>query len=150
MNPPVDRADLAERLAFVVGSVNRRLRPPAEAPHRQAWVVGASIARAGSVRPGDLARVEGITAPSTTRLVAELEQRGLVTRTPDPDDGRSHRVEVTEAGSAALTRARQERSSAVAELLAGTDDAELQTLQAAVETLEAALLTVPARQRARA
>ncbi len=40
-----------------------------------------------------------------SRLVQELESRGLVTRAPDPDDGRSTLATITEAGTNALRQA---------------------------------------------
>ena len=40
-----------------------------------------------------------------SRLVAELETRGYVTRRPDPDDGRSILVAIDKAGKAALAHA---------------------------------------------
>ena len=142
-----ERVDLADRLAFVVGSVNRRLRPPAEGLTHVGISALASIARAGSIRSGDLARIEGIAAPGMTRLISDLEARRLIVRTADPDDGRSQLIVVTDEGHAALMRARQERSSAVAELLTGTGEAELAALVTAVGALESALLRTPAHQR---
>ncbi|MFD1721531.1 MarR family winged helix-turn-helix transcriptional regulator [Amnibacterium endophyticum] len=138
-----DRDDLAERLAFVVGSVNRRLRPPAEALSHVAVSALASIERLGDVRPGDLARVEGVGAPGMTRLVAELEGRGLLVRSPDPDDGRAHRVRLTADGTAAVAEARRVRASGVAALLDDADAADLAALDLAVGVLERALLTHP-------
>lgn len=135
--------DLAERLAFVVGSVSRRLRPPADALSHVALSALASVERLGEVRPGDLARVEGVGAPGMTRLVADLESRGLVARSPDPDDGRAHRVRLTPEGSDAVAEARRVRAAGVAALLADADDADLAALSRAVEVLERALLAQP-------
>ena len=39
-----------------------------------------------------------LTQPGMSRLVARLENRGLVERIDDPDDGRACRVRLTEAG----------------------------------------------------
>jgi DNA-binding MarR family transcriptional regulator len=141
-------ADLAERLAFVAGSLNRRLRPPADALTHVAVSALASIERLGEVRPGDLARIEGIAAPGMTRLVGDLEGRGLVARAAHPDDGRSQLLRLTEAGVAAVAQARRDRAAGVAEILRDASDADLATLARAVEVLEAALLAAtpsPAR-----
>ena len=141
--------DLAERLAFVAGGLNRRLRPVGDALTHVGVSALASVQRAGAVRPGDLARIEGIAAPGTTRLIAELERRGLVSREPDPEDGRSQLIRVTPEGEAELVRARQARAAGVDAILATLDDAGLQTLEAAVGVLERALLaTTPAPARA--
>jgi MarR family transcriptional regulator for hemolysin len=37
--------------------------------------------------------------PNLTRMVRELEQRGLLARRPDPEDGRKKRVHLTAAGA---------------------------------------------------
>jgi DNA-binding MarR family transcriptional regulator len=148
MSDAPDRQQLADRLAFVVGSISRRLRPSAESLTHVGVSALASIARAGAIRPGDLARLEGMAAPGMTRLVADLEQQGLVARESDPDDGRSLLLRITEAGSTAIAVARQQRATGVAELLADSDDAELRALADAVTALEHALLRAPAPQRA--
>lgn len=141
-------AGLAERLAFVAGSLNRRLRPPAEALTHVALSALASIERSGEIRPGDLARVEGIAAPGMTRLVADLEGRGLVARAADPDDGRSQLIRLTPDGVAAVAEGRQARATGVASILQEVPAEELATLERAVGVLEAALLAAapaPAR-----
>ncbi|MGT2424605.1 MarR family winged helix-turn-helix transcriptional regulator [Amnibacterium kyonggiense] len=145
-----DRTDLAERLAFVVGSLNRRLRPPADALTHIAVSALATIDRLGAVRPGELARIEGIAAPGTTRLVADLEARGLVARTADPGDGRSHLVQLTSAGVVAVAEARRARAAGVAALLADVPEEDVLPLEQAVTALESALLRTtpdPARTR---
>ncbi|MGN6446774.1 MarR family winged helix-turn-helix transcriptional regulator [Amnibacterium sp.] len=134
------RPDLAERLAFVAGSLNRRLRPPADALTHVAVSALASIDRLGAVRPGELARIEGIAAPGMTRLVTELEHRGLVTRSADPADGRSQLVRLTPAGTEAVAQARRERAAGVASILAEVAPDDLPALESAIATLEAALL----------
>lgn len=145
----IGEGDLAERLAFVVGSVNRRLRPPADALTHVALSALASLERLGDARPGDLARVEGIAAPGMTRLLADLEGRGLVARSPDPDDGRSHRVRLTPAGAAELAEARRVRAEGVASMLADLDADDRAALERALVVLERALLaTTPAPTRA--
>ena len=140
--------ELAERLAFVVGSMNRRLRPSADALTHISVSTLASIERLGEVRPGDLARVEGMAAPGMTRLLGDLEGRGLVTRSPDPIDGRSHLVRLTDAGVAAVADARRHRAAGVAAMLEAVDPADRVTVERAVAVLEAALLaTTPTPAR---
>jgi DNA-binding MarR family transcriptional regulator len=137
---PADRTEIAGRLAWVVGKVNRRLRPPADALGHVAVSALGSIDRAGSVRPGDLARIEGIAAPGMTRLVGDLEQRGLVDRRDDPADGRSTLVRLTPAGRQALTQARKARAESVGDLIADCSDEELASIAGSVAALERALL----------
>jgi MarR family transcriptional regulator, transcriptional regulator for hemolysin len=52
----------------------------------------------------DLAGAVGIEGPTLTRHVDGLEQRGLVRRSPVPDDRRAVRVELTDEGHALHAR----------------------------------------------
>lgn len=146
-----DRAetDLAARLAIVVGGVNRRLRPSSEGLTHMALSALASIGRAGAIRPGDLARIEGVQAPGMTRLVAELERGGLVRREHDPEDGRAIRIRITDEGLAAVAEARASRARRVQSLIACCTAAERGELERAVGVLETALQRTSgaARQR---
>ncbi len=50
--------------------------------------------------PVELARRADKDKPNVTRLLKILEEKHLVTRRPDPQDRRSHRIFLTEAGAA--------------------------------------------------
>jgi DNA-binding MarR family transcriptional regulator len=52
----------------------------------------------GSVSPKPLARALAVTAPKLTQLLDRLEERGLLERQPNPQDGRSQLVVLTESG----------------------------------------------------
>jgi DNA-binding MarR family transcriptional regulator len=80
--------------------------------------------------------LETVSAPGATRIVAELETRGLVARAVDPDDRRAVLIQVTPAGTAAILRARAARADVIAELLAGLSPDELAGIAAALPTLE--------------
>jgi MarR family transcriptional regulator for hemolysin len=64
----------------------------------------------------DLARFAKIEQPPMAQMLARMERDGLITRTPDPDDGRSSRVSLTKAAIARLP-------SAIAVLLQGNSEA---------------------------
>jgi DNA-binding MarR family transcriptional regulator len=132
----MSREQTAARLAFVVGTIARQLRPASEGLTYVAASALASVVRAGTIRPGTLAKVEGTSAPGMTRLLAELEQRGLIEREDDPVDGRSSLVRTTAAGNEALIDTRRRRAQRLEELLGGCTDAELETLERAVVVLE--------------
>ncbi|MCZ4096400.1 MULTISPECIES: MarR family winged helix-turn-helix transcriptional regulator [Streptomyces] len=53
---------------------------------------------AGPQRQSELIKLLDLDPSTVTRMVQRLEQSGLVTRRPDPDDGRAVLVEATEAG----------------------------------------------------
>ena len=58
----------------------------------------AHLDELGPLRLGELARREGIRPPTATRLVGPLVERGLVTRSPDPDDARGVVLALTRPG----------------------------------------------------
>lgn len=139
-----ERAETAARLAVAIGRINRRIRPRGELTQAQLSAL-SSITRKGPLRPGDLARIESIAAPSATRVVAELEARGLVERHSDPDDGRSSLVKSTEAGAAAVLTARAERAQRISVLMAGLDGEQMAAVTSALDVLESISVYVPGR-----
>jgi len=63
------------------------------------------------LRLGELGQRLGITPSTLTRNLARLEDRGLVERGPDPVDGRSQRVRLTEAGRDAAKGVRRQEEA---------------------------------------
>ena len=135
MNYPPPSSD-AERLALVLGRFNRRLQSATGGLSHGLLSTMAVIAKRGPLRLTDLAQWEGVSAPSMTRTVAELEARGYVVRSPDPVDGRAVLIAAADAGTAAVLDARTTRAQLVAELLATLDEADAAAIVAALPALE--------------
>ncbi len=98
----------------------------------------ATVARRGPLRISELAECEGINPTMLSRIVAKLEQAGLLRRTPDPEDGRAARVELTDTGTELNRRQRAERTQLLTQRLAalpGTRAGELLTALPALEAL---------------
>jgi DNA-binding MarR family transcriptional regulator len=130
---------LPARLALVVGRLNRRLAlAPGGLSHGLLTAL-ASVAKRGPLRLAELAQLEGISPPGATRVVAELESRGLVARSIDPDDGRAFRIQVTPAGNEAIVVARAARAQIVADLLECLDPKQIASIEAALPALEQTL-----------
>ena len=90
----------------------------------------------GPLTLGELANAEQVRPPTMTRLVTALEADGLVTREPDPSDGRLTRIRATPNGRTLLLRGRARRVAALtAEVRALAPD-EREVLDAAVTILE--------------
>jgi MarR family transcriptional regulator for hemolysin len=53
----------------------------------------------------DLARLVRVEQPSMAQMLGRMERDGLICRTPDPADGRSSRISLTEAARARLPEA---------------------------------------------
>ena len=131
-----DRTEVAARLAAAVGRINRKARTDTASLGYGIVSALASVVQHGPLRPGDLSRLEVVTKPTMTRILTELEQRGLIAREADPRDGRAFMVSATDAGVAAVDAARNERTGIVAGLIAGLSPAEVDAIAGALEALE--------------
>lgn len=96
----------------------------------------ATIERKGPLTPSALAECERIQRPTATRVVTRLEAMGLVTRRPDPSDGRVSRVAITREGSTLLKRIRTRKNQYLAQRLRGLSPDERITLADAAAILE--------------
>ena len=85
----------------------------------------------GPRRITELAEFEGLAQPTTTILVKQLEQRGLVRRERRSDDGRVVLVNLTEAGTAALAEYRAQARAAFGAYLAEITDEQVEALATA-------------------
>ena len=134
---PVDRTELAARLRLAITRTARRMRQRSSgdlSPSMGAAL--ASIERHGPLTPAELADHERFQRPTATRVVAKLEARGLVARTPHPADRRSCLVAVSADGQAMLQDTRRRRTTYLAGRLAAVSDADIATLDRAAEILE--------------
>ena len=85
--------------------------------------------------PGVLASRERVQPPSMTRVIASLNELGLVERTPHPTDGRQIIVKLSPVGDSLLMDEHQAREQWLTERLAKLDDASVATLRDAVVIL---------------
>ena len=82
------------------------------------------------VRMSELNRHVLLSQPALSRLVDRLADRGFVERRPDPADGRSVLLSLTEAGRAAQRQIGRQHARDVARAMtAGLDPAELRQLE---------------------
>ncbi len=86
-------------------------------------------------RQTDLAQEIGITAPSTVAVLNQLEQAGLVERVPNPDDKRSNRLLLTEAGAALVDKIEERFAQLRRELFDGVPEEEIATMVRLLELL---------------
>lgn len=135
--------DVPGRLALAAGRLNRRIRSSTGGLSHGQLSALSTIVRNGPLRPSELAAIEVAAAPTITRIVAELEARGLVERTPDPQDRRSLFVSGTDAGTALLLEARSDRARAVADILAELTPEQVDAIRAALPALEQAAQVAP-------
>jgi DNA-binding MarR family transcriptional regulator len=130
-----DPALLASELRVVLGQLVRRLRAQHRFPLTQGIVLGR-LDRHGPMGVSDLAAAERVRPQSMAQTVADLEAAGMVTRRPDPHDGRRALVELTRHGLATLSADRRDREGWLARAIADDlDAADRATLRRGVELL---------------
>jgi DNA-binding MarR family transcriptional regulator len=89
----------------------------------------------GPGRITELAELEGLAQPTTTSLVKQLEQRGLVRRDRQADDGRVVLVHITDLGAAALADYRARARELLGAYLAEIPDEQVEALADATEAV---------------
>src|ERR1700748_3386445 len=134
---------LATALRISVSRLARRLRvertaqgtPGSELSDTQ-FAAPSALDRHSGMTPGELAEHEKVQPPSMTRVIAALEERGLVMRVPHSTDRRQVVLSVTENGRAEVQRARRRREAWLAKRLKELTPQERATLRAAAPILE--------------
>lgn len=133
--PDDDPALLASELRDVLGALVRRLRTQHRFPLSQGTVLGR-LDREGAMGVSDLAAAERVRPQSMAQTVSDLEAAAMVTRRPDPSDGRRALVELTPLGLSTLQADRRNREGWLAKVIADDlDPAERETLRRAVDLL---------------
>ena len=131
------QASIDVRVAF--GRLRRRLSAVAtgdELTPSQASVL-TRLAKGEAATASGLAAAEGVRPQSMATILAALEQQELVSRSPDPTDGRRQIVVLTKAGRARDRGNRQAREEWLARVMHErfTED-ERQTIITAMTLLE--------------
>src|SRR5437764_15191670 len=130
----------AAHLRVVIARTARRLRQEAGvdlSPSQTATL--ATIERRGPITPSELAACERIQRPTATRVIARLEEAGLVSRAADPADGRSSLLSITAEGRALLEQGRTRKDLFLARRLETLEPEEVATLERAAAILERVL-----------
>lgn len=134
----VTSAQLAKSLRDAITRFNRRIRrarPVGDLTGTQLSAM-TSLELAGALTPRELADAERVQPPTMTKIVARLEERGLIRRTPHPTDGRQVILSVTDEGRAVLALYERARDEWLTRTLAGLTPEERDTLRRAAEILE--------------
>jgi DNA-binding MarR family transcriptional regulator len=136
----ISTTGLAHRLRPVIARLARRMRQQAGgdlSPTQGAAL--NTIACHGPLTPSELAAREKIQRPTATRVLARLEEAGLIARAADPADRRSSLVAATPAGDALLAATRERKDLYLAERLDRLSPEVLAVLDRAAGILERVL-----------
>lgn len=135
---PDPALELAHELRPVLLRLNRELRRETE----QLGVTSTQATLLRHVRAspglglGELAELEGISAPSLSGHVNRLEEAGLARRVRDPADRRRVGLELTAPGERLLRRVRARRTTWLAARLRSLDDRDLRAVARALPALQ--------------
>jgi len=142
--PQQTRSDsgLASALRISVSRLARRLRAERLAKGLEPGLSDtqlaalASLERHSAMTPGELADHEKVQPPSMTRVIAALEELGLVMRAPHATDRRQVVLTVTDRGKEVVQQSRRLREEWLAKRLRELTPQERAALRAAAPILE--------------
>ncbi len=131
-------------------ALGRRMRQkqPGDVIDFSAFPILKLLSHQGPMRLSALAQVLGLDASTVSRHARQLEDRGLLERTDDPDDGRASRVAVSELGQRSLADAFETRRQVLSHSLAEWSDDERATLCDLLHRLVESLTTQHAQHEA--
>jgi DNA-binding MarR family transcriptional regulator len=93
------------------------------------------------MRVSALAGALDLDASTVSRHAKGLEDRGLLERSDDPDDGRASRVGVSAHGAECLERGAATRRALIAEAMSGWSAEDRETLRVLLHRLALDLIT---------
>jgi DNA-binding MarR family transcriptional regulator len=132
--PPTETAS---RLRLGITRTARRLRQESRVgltPSQTAAL--ATIERHGPITPSELAQRERVQRPTLTRVLAVLEDAGLIERATDPADRRSCLVTVSGPGAELLAASRGRKDAFLASRLLALPPEDVAVLDRAATLLE--------------
>jgi DNA-binding MarR family transcriptional regulator len=131
----VDVPLVASELRVVLGQLVRRLRAELRFSLAHGSVLGR-LNREGARSTSELAAAERVRPQSMAQTVSELEGEGLISRRPDPADGRRMLIELTASGLHTLEDDRRQRVGWLIESISeGFSESEQRALAEAVPLL---------------
>ncbi|MEV0386431.1 MarR family transcriptional regulator [Nonomuraea sp. NPDC050643] len=131
------RRRVASETRRAVTSLARRLRAerPSDALSSNKVSVLGHLYRHGSSTPTQIAVAEHQQPQSLTRVFAELEDEGLIARTPSPLDRRASVLDLTPVGREVLIRDMAARDRWLATAMEGLNETEVQVIGLAAALL---------------
>jgi DNA-binding MarR family transcriptional regulator len=139
LDPPSDLdLEMVARFRVAIARVGRQLRQQAGAglsPTLHSMLV--TIAIHGPLSLSELAAREQVAPPTVTKVLAKLDEQGLVAKERGPSDRRVTLVSLTEAGAARLEESRTRRTAWLVQRLVELGACDRKRLTDAVELLEA-------------
>ncbi|HET6651475.1 MAG TPA: MarR family transcriptional regulator [Nocardioides sp.] len=134
-------ATLEDALMVASARVGRRFRQrlPGDDLDFSSLILLKTVAHLGPMRVSTLAAELDLDASTVSRHVKSLEDRDLLERTSDPDDGRASQVGVSAHGTASIEASATRRRELIGSLLADWSDADRESLRRLLHQLSLSL-----------
>jgi DNA-binding MarR family transcriptional regulator len=129
-------AVLIRRARRAIGHRARLVHPDL---HPAAYLMLALVLERGPLRPSEVSEVFDLDKGAVSRQVQQLVDLGLMTRSPDPADGRASILGATELGRAGMDQVVDERRALLKSRLGEWDDSALGEFIASLGRYNAAL-----------
>ncbi len=122
-----------QAVVFLLMQAGRRLhtRHPEDQVDPSSFPLARQLMGADAMRVSDLAASINLDASTVSRQIKQLEEKGVLERTPDPADGRASLVRLSDNGREVMQaafRRRFERIQSVLQYWSDADRSQLQTL----------------------
>ncbi|MBG6063893.1 MarR family winged helix-turn-helix transcriptional regulator [Micromonospora ureilytica] len=136
------RIETEVALLMRFGEATRRATGTAEhrVLDRAAYVILRHLADAGPQNVSALAARLNLDGSTVTRQVSALQRDGLITRTPDPSDGRGTVISPTTAGLQRMAAVQAARTRLYGDMLADWSTEDRSTLATLLSRLNQALI----------
>src|SRR3954449_4463129 len=128
---PAAPETVEDALMSLMMALGRRVRhrQPGDLVDYSAFPILKVLSHQGPMRLSALAHVLDLDASTVSRHARQLEDRGLLERTDDPDDRRASRVAVSERGQDCLAKVFETRRELITDSLDGLTVTERDTLR---------------------
>lgn len=137
----LSHCEMQNALGYLIAHVKRRLEDileqelaPLELTAAQ-FVVLINLHHQAESTPADFCRLLDYDPGAMTRLIDRIEKKGFIRRVRNPDDRRSVRLELTEAGLALCPQAMPRVCSAFNRLLHGFKPEEARQLESMLQRI---------------
>jgi DNA-binding MarR family transcriptional regulator len=136
MDAKQTREETMRALEHEIGVIARRIRRNTDERARMihpdlaaaAYSLLAAVADDGPCRASTLADTFSLDKGAVSRYLTQLEELGLLSRTPDPADGRASLLEVTDEGRRRLADMLARRRAMIGDRLSSWSDDDLARL----------------------
>lgn len=146
-------SELCLRLMQMFPRITRGMRrwqnqtsPAIQAPLSPRHAAALEELRDGPLTVGELAERLGLTLPTVSGVLADLDRAGYVERKPDPGDRRRTIAQIAPAQASLITEWLDGAASPIARVLDKLDAAEQETFLRAMSLLESELQAKEDRQ----